>query len=276
MLSWLYDVWRGFIATVKFTIFLMLVFIQVPIIALLPRGRAGVAYMQFFMWLIIKLCGIRIKKYGTLDTHRPLVVVCNHISIFEIMTFPVAFGGSFVAKKEMESWPLVGWIAKKFGVVFVDRRPSHATDALSVVQRAVQSVSYPMFIFPEGTSTNGAYVKKFKSTLFNFVENSNVMVQPMVMRYLHRDGTLISDIDMANHYAYFNNRDMEYGPKCERERSAVAQVFHIMKIGGFIVDIKLLPAVDLKGLDRKEIAAHLFDIVSTKYMELKNKQEMKK
>lgn len=262
---------RNIIAVFKFIIFWVLILVQLPIILLLPR-RAGVRYMRVFMWLFIRLCGIRISVHGELDSRRPLLVVCNHISVFEIATFPVAFGGSFVAKKEMESWPIVGFVSKKFGVVFVDRRPSHAAEALAVVQRAVKSVSYPMFVFPEGTSTNGAYVKQFKSSLFNFVENSDVTVQPMVMCYRYRDGSAIGDIDMANHYAYFNNRDMEYGPRCERERSAFAQVFHIMKIGGFVVDITVLPPVDVRGMNRKEIASHLHKIVSTKYMEIKDKQ----
>jgi len=183
----------------------------------------------------------------------------------------LALGGSFIAKKEMEHWPLVGWVARKFGVVFVDRRPSHAIDALRVVQNQVQNVTYPMILFPEGTTTNGAYVKSFKSTLFNFVENSNVTVQPIAMHYRFRDGSPISDIDMANHYGYFDNAKQDMGPKCEHERSAFGQVFHIMVIGGFRVDITIMPPPPLAGMDRKQIAATLHEIVSDKYMELKDK-----
>ena len=264
---------RNITAIFKFIVFVLSVLVLLPVMVFVPRGTAGVKCLRMYMRFMAWLCGIKIRAHGELSSHRPLVVVCNHISIFEFAVFPIAFGGTFVGKKEIAAWPFVGWVAKKFGVVFVDRRPAHAMDALATVQRAVNSAPYPLYIFPEGTSTNGAYVKKFKSPLFNFIENSNVVVQPMVMRYLHRDGSSISDVDMANHYAYFNNRDMEYGPKCKVERSAFAQVFHIMKIGGFMVDIELLPPVDLTGMDRKEIAAYLHNIVSTKYMEIKDKQE---
>ncbi|MBD5400222.1 hypothetical protein HDR61_00525 [bacterium] len=262
-------------AVVKFTLFWLLVFVQLPLIILLPRGRVSVAYMRVFMWFLLRTAGIRIRVQGQLVSHRPLLVITNHISIFEIATFPVAFGGSFVAKKEIESWPVVGWVAKKFGVIYVDRRPSHARDALAVVQRTVQTVSYPMFLFPEGTTTNGAYVKAFKSTLFNFVENSDVVVQPMATVYRYRDGTPISDTDMATHYAYFDNAKQDMGPRCERERSAFMQLFHIMVIGGFRVDITIMEPTDLSGMDRKQIATTLQKIVSDKYMELKDK-ELKK
>ena len=258
-------------AAIKFLLFWVLVVIQVPIIFVLPRKWA-VKYMPIFMWFLIKLAGIKIVVHGKLEKHRPLMIVSNHISVFEIATFPSVFKGSFVAKKAMENWPLVGWVAKKFGVIFVDRRPSHAHDALAVVQKAVQSVKYPMIVFPEGTTTNGAYVKPFKSTLFNFVENSNVMVQPMAMHYRYKDGSAIDEQTMADHFAYFDNKKMDMGPRCKRERSAFGQVFHIMMLGGFMVEITLLPAPPLGGMDRKQIADVLQKIVSEKYMELKDKK----
>lgn len=256
-------------AAIKFLLFWLAVVLQLPIIVLLPRGRVSVWYMRIFMRFLLVLSGIKITVHGKLSEHRPLMVVSNHISIFEIATFPVAFGGSFIAKKEMEHWPLVGWVAKKFGVIFIDRRPSHAKDALKLVQETVSKVSYPMFLFPEGTTTNGSYVKKFKSTLFNFVENSDVAVQPMAMHYRFRDGGVISDEDLAEHFGYFNNADQEFGPKCSRERSAFGQVFHVMMLGGFKVEITVLPSPSLIGMDRKQIAETLQKIVSDKYMELK-------
>lgn len=262
-------------AAIKFMLFWVMVVIQLPIIVLMPR-RIAVRYMPIFMWILIKLAGVKIVVHGKLSDSRPLMICSNHISVFEIATFPSVFRGSFIAKKEMENWPLVGWVAKKFGVIFVDRRPSHARDALAVVQRAVQSVKYPMILFPEGTTTNGAYVKPFKSTLFNFVENSNVTVQPMAMHYRYRDGTVIDEQTLADHFAYFDNKKMEMGPKCKIERSAFGQVFHIMMLGGFTVEITLLPPPPLTGLDRKQIADVLQKQVSEKYMELKEKNNNKK
>ncbi len=258
-------------AAIKFVTFWVMVVIQLPILILLPR-RWAVQYMPVFMWFLVKLAGVKIVVHGKLSDARPLMVVSNHISVFEIATFPLAFRGSFIAKKEMEHWPLVGFVARRFGVIFVDRRPSHARDALAVVQKTVQNVKYPMILFPEGTTTNGAYVKPFKSTLFNFVENSNVTVQPMAMHYRYRDGSPIDEQTLADHFAYFDNKKMDMGPKCKRERSAFGQVFHIMMLGGFMVEITLLPPPPLAGMDRKQIAETLHKIVSEKYMEIKDKK----
>lgn len=260
------------LGAIKFIVFLGLILIQLPIIFVVPRGRLSVAYMRLFMRTVIAVAGIRVRVHGKLDPRRPLMVIGNHISVFELVTIPVALGGSFFGKIDIASWPLIGWVSKKFGVIFVDRRPSYAMDVLRVVRDEMARVSYPMFLFPEGTTTNGAYVKCFKSTLFNVVEESSIVVQPMTIHYRRRDGSPISDTDMAVHYAYFNNAKQDKGPYAPVERNLVSQVFHIMAIGGFMVEINLMPAPDLTGMDRKQMALALHQIVSNKYMELKDKR----
>ncbi len=256
-------------AIIKFIIAWLLVFMYAFVLLFLPTGKNSVKYLRFFMWCFAFMTGVRIKVTGKLSKKCPLLCVCNHISVFEFASMPLAFGASFFGKKEISEWPLVGWIAKKFGVIFIDRRPSHALEALNAIKTEMANVDYPMFIFPEGTTTNGAYVKQFKSSLFDVVEKTGITVQPVVIHYRLKDGTKISDEDMANHFAYFCNDKMDQGPLCCRERSAFMQVFHIMVLGGFLVEVKVLPVPDLSGMDRKQMAEALHNIVSNEYM--KNK-----
>ena len=256
--------------TLRFAAFWVMVVVQLPIIFLLPaRKRISVRYMAVFMKILLILASIKIVKHGTMSNRRPLLVAGNHISVFEIATFPVMFGGSFISKNDVRNWPLVGWIANKFGVVFIDRHPSHAAEVLTQVQREIANIAYPLYIFPEGTTTNGAYVKEFKSPLFNVAEGTDVTVQPVVIRYCHHDGTPISDADLAEHYAYFDNAKQTEGPRCSRERSAFGQIFHIMVLGGFRVDVYMLPPPPLGGMDRKQIAKTMHKIISDKYKETK-------
>lgn len=255
----------------RFAAFWVMVVVQLPIIIFLPsRSRAAVKYMSVFMKILLILANIKIVKHGTISKKRPLLVAGNHISVFEIATFPVMFGGSFISKNDVRRWPLVGYIANKFGVVFVDRRPSHAAEALAEVQNAISNISYPLYIFPEGTTTNGAYVKEFKSSLFNVAEGTDVTVQPVVTRYCYHDGTPISEEDLAEHYAYFDNAKQDRGPKCSRERSAFGQIFHVMVLGGFTVNVYMLPPPPLAGMDRKQMAETMHKIISDKYMETKD------
>lgn len=260
-------------AFIRAILFVLFVLIQVPIIMLIPRGRFSVKYMRFFMWTLCFATGVRIRTHGKLTKHRPLLCVCNHISVFELMSMPVGYGCSFVGKIDIASYPLVGWIAKSFGVVFVDRRPSHAQEAIADMTRQLRGASYPVTIFPEGTTTNGAYVKEFKSAMFNLVEAvPDLTIQPMVITYRTRRNQCVNDQVMANEYAYFDNAKQDMGPKCRIERSAFGQIFHVAKLGGMTVHITALEPVSVAGMDRKEIAKKLHEIVSNKYMELKDKE----
>ncbi|MBO5662587.1 MAG: hypothetical protein J6S12_01860, partial [Alphaproteobacteria bacterium] len=87
-------------AAIKFALFWIMVVVQLPILLLLPRGDLSVRYMRVFMWILVKLAGVRVIVHGRLSDARPLMSVSNHISVFEIATFPSVFRGSFIAKKE--------------------------------------------------------------------------------------------------------------------------------------------------------------------------------
>lgn len=256
-------------AAFKFVGFWLIILINLPILFILPIGKLSVGYMRFFSWTLMKMVGIKLKLHGKLSKERPLMVVSNHISIFEIVGLSVLLGGGFFGKKEIESFPIIGWIGKKCGMIFVDRRPSHAMDALKNVENQMKRAHYPMILFPEGTTTNGAYVKKFKSTLFNFIGDAKVVIQPIVINYRYFDGSKIDDETLANNFAYFDNKKQDMGPLCKIERSAFGQLFHNMVLGGFIIEVSVLPVPDLTGYDRKEIADVLHKIVSEKYNERK-------
>ena len=269
------NIFNTITGAIRMGLFWTMVVIQLPLIILMPTGRVSVTYMRVFMWFLKIISGIKIRVHGKLTDARPLLVVSNHISLFEIAMFPVAFGGSLVAKSEVAKWPIVGWVGKKFGVVYISRNPSTARDALDSMGKTLTHVKYPLFVFPEGTTTNGAYVKPFKSTLFSIVTGTDITVQPVVVNYRYRNGDAISDVDMANHYAYFSNAKMDMGPLAARERSAFGQLYHVMVLGGMMIEITVLPPPPLAGKDRKQIAETLGNMVSEKYMELKDKHATK-
>ena len=211
------------------------------------------------------IAGIKVRLNGKISNKRPLLIVSNHISVFELPAFSIAFKGSFFGKKELSKFPLVGWISKKFGVIFLDRDPMHVLDAAKTFENQMRKVQYPMFIFPEGTTTNGAYVKQFKSSLFHFMENTYVDIQPVFITYRYKNGKLIDKNTLAEHFAYFDNYKQDFGPFCSKERSWVSQVFHIIKLGGFLIEITILKDKVYLGKDRKFIAKDLQEYISNNY-----------
>ena len=261
------------LASVRFVLFWLWAILQIPLALILwPFGRrAGVWQFKFFTRVVLKIAGIRVRVYGEMSKERPLLMIGNHISVFEFMTFPATFGGSFFGKDDIAKMPLIGWFAKLWGVVFVSRRSSQAAKMAQLISDQMRRASWPMVIYPEGTTTNGSVVLPFKSSMFDFIEKgANVTVQPMVMLYRDRRGKRIDDQVMADDYAYFDNIKMPAGAcLCKKERSAFGQVFHVFELGGFTVEFYLLPPPPLAGMDRKQIAETLHKTISEEFYKLK-------
>jgi 1-acyl-sn-glycerol-3-phosphate acyltransferase len=59
-------------------------------------------------------------------------------------TFPVG-------KKEVESWPLIGYLCKISGVIFVDKDPESRQDTSEKIKAALIK-GYSVINFPEGTT----------------------------------------------------------------------------------------------------------------------------
>ena len=112
-----------FFAGIKFAAFWLAIVVQIPILILIPKGRWSVAYSRVFYGILMSITGVRVHVNGKLSNARPLLLVSNHISVFEMAVFPLALGTSFFGKEDIEKYPLVGWIGKKFGVVFISPNP---------------------------------------------------------------------------------------------------------------------------------------------------------
>jgi 1-acyl-sn-glycerol-3-phosphate acyltransferase len=140
--------------------------------------------------LCCRIFGIRVDIRGEISTAKPTLFVANHLSYVDIEVMSAAVETSFIAKREVASWPLFGWLAKLQRTVFVDRRASgvHAErdDVAAALDRGRNLV-----LFAEGTSSDGNRVKPFKSALFSAAQNEvngrSVAVQPVTIAYTHLD-----------------------------------------------------------------------------------------
>ena len=158
-------------------------------------GRLGL----FITGLKLEIVGKHMKHGGAL--------VANHVSWLDIFTFHSAARISFVSKAEVRDWPVIGFMARTTGTLFIERRATqakhHQTALLERLDRGDQ-----LCFFPEGTSTDGCHVMDFKSTLFSVFHTpeliDHVWVQPATVTYFPPKG------QSANFYGWWG--DMEFGP----------------------------------------------------------------
>jgi len=96
----------------------------------------------------------------------PFLLVANHLSYLDVLVLASRLPGCvFVAKADVQSWPLLGPICKGFGTIFIDREDRRDIPrALSRIETALTEGA-GVVLFPEGTSTQGATVASFRSPL---------------------------------------------------------------------------------------------------------------
>ena len=114
------------------------------------------------------------------DTHY--LMAANHISWIDIHVINAFKPHYFVAKSEVASWPIFGWMAKQLGTLFIERGKSNSIR--NMIQEIAEQLSQKAIcIFPEGTSTDGWQVAPFKSNLFEAAIVASAPVYVLTIQY---------------------------------------------------------------------------------------------
>lgn len=171
------------------------------------------------------IIGIRLTVVGSHMPHKG-AVVSNHASWLDIFTLNAAKRIYFVAKSEVAGWPLVGWLARATGTVFIARRSRDAKIHLDLFENRLNA-GHKLLFFPEGTSTDGLRVVPFKSTLFEafFAQNlrDTLHIQPVTVVYAAPKG------EEDRFYGWWG--DMELAPHvlktlAARKSGTVRVIYH--------------------------------------------------
>ena len=114
------------------------------------------------------------------DAHY--LMAANHISWIDIHVINAFKPHYFVAKSEVASWPIFGWMAKQLGTLFIERGKSNSIR--NMVQEIAEQLSQKAIcIFPEGTSTDGWQVAPFKPNLFEAAIVASAPVYVLAIQY---------------------------------------------------------------------------------------------
>jgi lyso-ornithine lipid O-acyltransferase len=112
----------------------------------------------------LRLLRLPLTIHGT-PMSRPGAIVANHSSWLDVFVLNAAQTVYFVAKSEVAAWPLIGWLARATGTVFIARKGTEAKRQQEVFESRLKA-GHRLLFFPEGTSTDAIRVLPFKSTLF--------------------------------------------------------------------------------------------------------------
>ena len=147
-------------------------------------GAAIIAGVARLLW------GLRVEDAERIPREGPFIVVANHCSNLDPPLIGWATGHQvgrvvhFMAKIEMRTWPVIGWLATQSGVYFVRRGESdRAAQRFSL---ETLSAGRPIAIFPEGTRSRDGRMRDFKPGAAFLALRSGAPVLPVAIAGSHR------------------------------------------------------------------------------------------
>ena len=148
-------------------------------------GRRLHWFSRAWSWLIMKtiLSPVKVTGLDKIDTSKPHVYAANHASALDIpvlyVNLPFQFRIAF--KKELLSYPVVGWQLKRSGQVCIDQQnPSHSISSIRAALKGMKA-GLPLVIFPEGGRTPDGEIKPFLPGAFFLAIKAQVDIVPVAL-----------------------------------------------------------------------------------------------
>ena len=188
----LVGIWRAF-AVVFFSFFALAHnAITVPFVRRPQRVRARAVWLHRWCQFACRVLGVRVTTRGTIPSSG--LVVSNHLSYLDIVVLSSIRPCVFVAKRDVASWPLFGWLAHAAGTIFVDReRRFSSNKAVDLIRKAIAGGSV-VVLFPEGTSLDGSTVLPFKPALLESTVQLRCPITPASVDYSLDDGSVADEV----------------------------------------------------------------------------------
>ena len=189
---------------------------------------------RWWSWVICRIFGIRRRLTGEFKPGAQLVAA-NHISWIDIAVLHSFASMGFVAKAEIDGWPLLGGLARAGGSVFHQRGSHDSASGVAVAMVNRLHENRRVAIFPEGGILPGTGVKRFHARMFAAAIDADKPVQPVMLRYL-RDGARYDAITFLPNEHFMGN------------------FCRLLMQKNCTVDVQVLPLIEAAGMQRRQLA----------------------
>jgi 1-acyl-sn-glycerol-3-phosphate acyltransferase len=122
------------------------------------------------------------------------LLVANHLSYLDIILLAALRPCVFVSKSEVRTWPIFGQCAMLGGTIFVDRTRRAEVAGVATQMRAALDEKLLIVLFPEGTSSGGANVLPFRSSLLEPALQLGCPVTATAISYSLEHGSVPDEI----------------------------------------------------------------------------------
>ncbi len=239
-------------AALRVFLFLLWVLWVIPtqsLILALHKGKGVYIVPNFWNRGVCRIFGIRYEIRGRPSKDRQTIYMSNHVSYMDVPVLGGLLPASFLAKQEVESWPLFGFLAKLQLTVYILRRRTAIAGEKSKIEQFLDS-GRSMIVFPEGTSSSGLHVLPFKTSLFEMKQA--IDIQPVTIAIVETDGKKAVTKEEHDIYAW----------PLEMETPLHIHLWQFAKTPGAKLVIAFHEPIHAKpGDDRKILAKACYDSV---------------
>ncbi len=153
-----------------------------PLHYLWKAFRLRSIWPQIFLAYAGRCVGLRVDVRGRV-LGEPVLFVANHVTWLDILILGGAAGPVFVSRDDLESWPLIGWIAGLNETLYVARNARRQVHGQADQLRQALARRRSVALFPEGTTATS--MRSFRPSLFASLYPAlpGVKVQPVAIDY---------------------------------------------------------------------------------------------
>lgn len=175
--------------------------------------------------------------------HAPMPVehalwVSNHVSWLDVAVIGSQTRIFFLAKAEIQNWPVFGRLAQAGGTLFIKRGSGDSVVVKEQISGFLNQ-KIPVLFFPEATTTDGRAVKRLHGKLLASAIATQTSIQPLVLCYVNEQGQLDQVVPFVD--------DNGFAPH-------LFQVLGLKKIRAHLMP---LPAISPEGHDVESLTAEL-------------------
>ena len=149
-----------------------------------PRGSSQWRTQTFRSWCRAVARVLRLHR--TIEGRppaAPFFLVTNHLGYLDVITLGATLPCVFVAKAEVAGWPLVGRLCRAADTIFINRESKRDIPrVLSRVHEVLDS-GRGVVVFPEGTSSAGEGVLRFRPSLLEAAATGGLPVSWATLHY---------------------------------------------------------------------------------------------
>jgi 1-acyl-sn-glycerol-3-phosphate acyltransferase len=237
-----------------------LVFVTIPLTARILTLNAAIPVARVGSWASHRWCRLlcRVLRLHVSTAGRPegvpFVIAANHLSYLDILVLGSHYPCQFVAKREIRSWPLFGWISRAAGTLFVDRES--ARDAVRAVRqmRHLLRNGISLTLFPEGRISNGESVQPFLPALLEPAADAGVPCFGASLSY----ETPGAELPPARTICWHDSANF------------ITHIIRVMSLPRIEVKVSFSPS-PIRDKDRKELARKLREHVVSFHVPIRDR-----